>query len=87
MGIYTEHYINTEQVVHQKHTNNRWKINVKVMGVYKGAKNNQNFGIIPSLSHCLVECNVIQEYAHIKKTKKMDNHLHDQNASIYARTD
>jgi len=44
------------------------------MEVYKGTKNNQNIG---SLSHYLVECNIIQENAHIRKTKtkqKMDNH-------------
>ena len=34
------------------------------MGVCKGTKNNQNSGIIPGLSHYLVECNLIQEYAH-----------------------
>jgi len=54
LGIHKEYFINTEQVLHQKHTNNRWKINVKVMEVYKGTKNNQNIRIIPDLSH-LVE--------------------------------
>jgi hypothetical protein len=39
------------------------------MGVYKGTKNNQNIGILPSLSHYLVECNIIQEHAHTRKTK------------------
>jgi len=38
------------------------------MGVYKGTKNNQNIRI-PRLSHYLVECNLIQEYAHTKKKK------------------
>jgi len=59
------------------------------MGVYKGTKNNQNIWITPGLSH-MVECNLIQEYAHTRKTKtkqKMDNHWQDQNASIYAGTD
>jgi hypothetical protein len=60
------------------------------MGVYKGTKNNQNIRITPGLSHYFVECNLIPEYAHTRKTKtkqKMDNHWHDQNVSISAGTD
>jgi len=39
------------------------------MEVYKGTKNSQTFRIIPGLSPYLVECNLIQKYAHSRKTK------------------